>query len=225
MNPGSMMGIGSVLSALLGGLTGNNAKTGSTYSKNQRRNIDEIIQDVKGLKSGAQDITQNPNYMQGQDWLSSLFNDEGFFNKFEAPAFRQFNEEIIPGIANRFASMGSGGSLGSTAFRNQANRAGVDLATNLAAMRGGMQQQGVNQGMQYAQQPFQNYMNLQNLALTPTRNTYQGPSQGMFGALAAPFAQGAASYWGGQGGMNQQQSSPPWSNYASMAAGQYPGTY
>ncbi len=97
--------------------------------------------------------------------------------------------------------MGSGGSTGSTAFRNQINREGSNLAQNLSAQRTGMQQQALPQTYAAAQQPFSNLMQMYQQALgQPTMNQYQPPSAGGFGSLAAPFAQGAASYWGGQGG-------------------------
>ncbi len=235
MGTADILGIGSVLSALIGGLTGDKGKMGSTYDRQQKKSIHDALDDVRSMRrQGTQDVTQNQNYMQGQDWLSNLFNDEGFFKAFEAPLQRQFQENTVPELANRFASMGSGGSLGSTAFRNQLAREGSNLHTNIAAMRGGMQQQGVNQGLQYAQQPFNNMMQLLGTGLTPTKNTYTPANTGLFGGLAAPLAQGAASIWGQQAGQqagmdgnsyNPWNQSNPWSSLASMAAGQYPSTY
>ena len=230
MDPATLSLIASLVSGGLGSLFGNKAEKGSTYTQGQRQGIDEILQDIKGMKNNAQDITQNQNYGQGQDWLQGLFNDPQFFQNFEAPLQRQFQEETIPNLANRFASMGSGGSQGSTAFRNQLGREGSNLSTNIAALRGGLQQQGVNQGLQYAQQPFSNLMQLYQQALQPTQNTYQGPSTGLFGGLAAPFAQGAGTIWGQQAGQQAGQGTQgsqftqPQSMYRGYP-GQYPGTY
>ena len=131
------------------------------------------------------DVTQQPGYQQGNQWLMDLFNDPEFFKNFEAPLQRQFQEQTVPELANRFASMGSGGALGSTGFRNQLAREGSNLSTNIAALRGGMQQQGVNQSLQYAQQPFNNLMSLYQQALQPTQNVYQPPSGGPFQGLAS----------------------------------------
>lgn len=177
MDPASISAFMSILGPIFQAFTGNKEKQGSTYSKGQRSFIDDILKQVKGM-SGQQDITQNPQFQQGNEFFNSLFNDPSFFEKFEAPAMRQFNEEIIPGVANRFASMGSGGSLGSTAFRNQLGRESSNLATNLAAQRGQMQQQAIPQMLQYSQQPFSNYMSLLQQALTPTKNTFQPSSTG-----------------------------------------------
>lgn len=175
MDPAILSLLSSVLGPILKSIGGQQGQFGSTYNPKQLSNIDQINDMIKGM-SGQQDITQNPNYQQGQDWLNSLFNDPEFFKSFEAPLQRQFEEETIPGLANRFAGMGSGGSLGSTGFRNQLAREGSNLHTNIAAMRGGLQQQGVNQSLQYAQQPTSNFQNLLNYALTPTQNIYQPSS-------------------------------------------------
>ena len=123
---------------------GKDEEHGSTYTPGQQGGIDDILNMIKGMKGNA-DITQNPQYQQQNDWLMSMFNDPEFFNKFEAPLQRQFQEETVPGLANRFASMGSGGAMGSTAFRNQLGREGSNLSTNIAALRGGMQQNAVGQ--------------------------------------------------------------------------------
>jgi hypothetical protein len=200
MDPFITMLLTSLGTAGIGALTGNKGEKSSAFDKQQQGGIHDILNSINGMRGEAQDITQNQGYQQGQNWLNDLFNDENFFQNFEAPIQRQFSEQTIPELANRFGSMGSGGSLGSTAFRNQANREAGNLSSNIAALRGGMQQQGVNQSLQYAQQPFQNLMQMYQQALgQPINNQYQGPSAGI-GALAAPFAQGASSYWGGQGG-------------------------
>lgn len=175
MDPSTMMLLASLAPALLN-LGGSNGETKSTYNTQQKGGINDIFQMIKGLKGGG-DITQNQNYQQGSEWLNSLFNDPEFFKNFEAPLQRQFQEQTVPDLANRFASMGSGGALGSTGFRNQLAREGGNLSSNIAALRGGMQQQGVNQGLQYGQQPFQNLMQLLQTGLGhPTENVYQPPS-------------------------------------------------
>ncbi len=174
MDPATITAIMSVLGPALQAFSASQGKMGSTYGKGQQNMINDILKQVQGMRgSGGMDIAQNPQFQQGQEWLSGLFNDPEFFKSMEAPMMRKYNEEIIPGIANRFSGMGSGGSLGSTAFRNQLGRAGTDLSTNLAAMRGGMQQQGVNQSLQYAQQPMQNLMQMLGIGMTPYNNTYQ----------------------------------------------------
>ena len=194
-----MMLLASLAFGGIGAATGNKGEKGSMHNKKQLGLIDQAVEAVKGMQ-GSQDITQQPGYQQGNEWLMSMFNDPEFFDKFEAPLQRQFQEQTVPDLANRFASMGSGGALGSTGFRNQLAREGSNLSTNIAALRGGMQQQATPQLLNYAQQPFNNYMSMLQSALTPTQTTYQPPSTGGFGSLAAPFAQGAANVYGYQAG-------------------------
>ena len=212
MDPGTMMMIASLITAGGGALTGGKARQGSTYSKGAQKSIDDIFQDIKSMRGqGQQDITQNQGYQEGQNWLHSMFNDPDFFKNFEAPLQRQFEEQTVPDLANRFASQGSGGSLGSTGFRNQLAREGSNLHTNIAALRGGMQQQGVGQQLQYAQQPINNLNSMYQNALQPTQNQYQPPSPGI-GAFAGPLMSGANAYFGAGGGQNSN-------------AGQSPSTY
>jgi len=185
----AMMALPLILSAL--NIGGSKGEMKSTYNKGQKGGINDILDAIKSMggPQGA-DITQNPQYQQGNEWLMSMFNDPEFFNKFEAPMMRQFEEEIVPGVANRFASMGSGGAMGSTGFRNQMARESGNMATNLAAMRGNMQQNAIPQMMNSAQMPFQNMMSLYNTALGhPTQNVYQPPSS-PFAPVAGAAAQG-----------------------------------
>lgn len=207
-DPGMIMALMSAITGGLGAMNGNEGEQKSSYSEGQQGGINDILNMVKGMKGkGIGDITQNQGFQSGQNWINDLFNDQNFFDKFESPMQRQFSEQTMPDLASRFASQGSGGSLGSTAFRNQANREGERLQESIASMRGGMQSQGVNQALNYAQTPFQNMMQMYGLGTgSPMMNQYQPPNAGI-GAMAAPFMQGAASYWGGQGGQNNNNQS------------------
>lgn len=74
------------------------------------------------------------------DFYRGLLSGEGA-EQFEAPLRRQFQEEILPGIAEQFAGMGAGG-LQSGGFAQETGRAGTDLAERLGAMRAGLRQEG-----------------------------------------------------------------------------------
>lgn len=77
---------------------------------------------------------------QAADYNRNLLsNDSADINAFEAPLRREFNEDILPGIAERYAGMGSG-SYGSSGQRNQSLRAGRDLGERLASIRSGLRQ-------------------------------------------------------------------------------------
>jgi len=206
-------------------LFGSPGKQGSTYNQNQLGSIDQIIQQINGMRSkGGGDISQQQNFQQGQGFLNNLFNDQDFFNNMEAPAMRQFHEEIMPNLANQFAGMGSGGSFG-TAFRNQANREGSNLAERLSANRTGMQQQGANQALGYGQAQNQNFMQLLQQALQPTQNTYSQPTGGLLGPLMGALGGGAAAGYGqklGQSMFGGGQSGNQ--DYANGGGNQYPMT-
>jgi len=83
---------------------------------------------------------------QGMDWLQQILSgDESAFADFEAPMKRQFEREIVPGISERFAGMGSGGAQDSSAFQQSLGSAGRDLTTNLAALRSGLKMNALQQ--------------------------------------------------------------------------------
>lgn len=194
MDPMMMMMLMSAMGSMAGGpMGGKEGEFKSTYNPNQLGMLDQILNQVKG---GAPDITQNQGFQGGQEWLNKLYNDPEFFKSFEQPMIRNFEENLAPDIANRFAGMGSGGALGSSAFRNQMARETGNLQTNLAALKGGMQQQGLGQALQYGQAPFQNYMQQLMTALQPTQNVYQPPTAGFFGDIMSSLAGGAAKGYG-----------------------------
>lgn len=79
---------------------------------------------------------------QSADYYRDLLgNNSQDFQNFAAPQMRQFNEEIIPGLSEQFAGMGSGG-LSSSGFRNAAVNAGTDLSERLGAIRANLRNSG-----------------------------------------------------------------------------------
>lgn len=145
-------------------------------------------------------IEQSPLYGQGSDFLRRLLSsDPELMKQFEQPYLNNFNEVIVPGIAERFAGMGTGGGASSSSgLQNSLAQAGRGLQSDLAAMRGQMQLQGVNQGLQYAQQPYSNI--LASLQQRAFENTYQPGNQGLLGGalqgLAGGFSQGFGNQMG-----------------------------
>ncbi len=185
----------------------------STYSPQQQSSQNQFL---GGLDYGNQDITQNQNYQTGQDYLQSMFSDPNFFNKFEAPLQRQFNEDTIPGLANQFAGMGSGGSFG-TGFQNAAAREGRNLQQSIAALRGNMQQQAVPQLLGYAQQPTSNFMQQYGLGQQNQQNNiYRPATPGPLGEIGGALTGSTSGIWGdvlsglfnGKGGASQPQAAP-----------------
>ena len=110
---------------------------------------------------------------------------------FAAPYMRQFNEQVVPGIAERFAGMGSEGSLSSSGFQQSLGQAGSRLSESLAAMREGLGQQALGMLPQFI-----------GLGSQPTyQSLYQQPTRGLVPGLLEGIGQGAAkagmAYLGG----------------------------
>ena len=107
----------------------------------------------------------------GDYWRDILSDRPGAFAAFEAPAKRQFQEEIIPDLAEQFAGMGSG-NLSSSGFRNAGLQAGVGLSERLAAMRAGLRESAAS-----------NLYNLGQSSLQP-HTQYQQTNPGSEGFLS-----------------------------------------
>jgi len=130
--------------------------------------INPQIGDVFG--NIQQDMTQGQPYQQGMGALSSLLQDfdptatrEAFQTGVADPARKAFQEQTIPGIAERFAgagavsSSGLGRQLTSAATDLEGSLAGI-LSQNLLQGEQGhraLQSQGVGQALQFAMAPGQ----------------------------------------------------------------------
>lgn len=114
----------------------------------------------KGLKH---ELPVSPTETQGQNFLQNLLGrtPEQQLEGFEAPYLRQFREQTVPEIAERFTGQDA---QRSSAFGQTMGQAGAALQENLAALKGnlvnqllGQQLQGANVGLGYAQMPQQRY--------------------------------------------------------------------
>jgi len=138
---------------------------------------------------------------QGLGYMGDIFG--GGEQTFEAPAMRQFQEQIIPGIAEQFAGVGA---QSSGAFNQALGQAGAGLAENLAMMRSQLKERAMGHlGQFYSQQ------------MQPAFQWGQMPgTKGLFGNLAEGLGTGAGmmggmmgmgalgKYFGGMGGGGQQ---------------------
>lgn len=120
----------------------------------------------KPLGSPQQQALQNqllsilgPLLKKGSSTLSEMLDTSPeATERFAAPYKRQFEEEIIPGLAERFSSLDA---QRSSAFGQQLGSAGANLEEQLAALQGQLSQQGISNlfqllgsGMQPQQQTF-----------------------------------------------------------------------
>lgn len=122
----------------------------------------------------------------GLDITSRLAGgDESMFAQREAPALRQFQEQIMPQIASRFAGQGA---LKSSAFQNVAAGRGMELAESLQAQRQDIQRQSLQQLLGLSQSL---------LGQRPDQYGLQEQSQGFWGQLGSGLGQGLGAGAGG----------------------------
>ena len=141
-------------------------KKGPPESEIEKPTIDFL---KKGMKEGP---PTSPVETAGGSFLQRLLNEpaEEQLRGFEAPYMRQFQEEIAPAIAERYAGQNA---IRGSGFQNAMMGAGAGLAENLASLKGnlinqliGQQLQGANVGLGYAQMPGQRYgLQQQNASL------------------------------------------------------------
>lgn len=168
------------------------------YRSGQKGLLDKL---ARHFPSHKLDIERSGLYNRGYNYLKDLFSpDSEAMAAFEAPYLRQFNEEIIPSIAERFTQLGAG-SQSSSAFNQALAQQAGSLQERLASLRTGMQMSALPQALGYAQAPVQSYFNRASLALgspgiqqMAIPNT-PGFGQQFGGALAGGLGQGAG-IWG-----------------------------
>lgn len=162
---------------------------------------------MKGLNTFfKRPITKSPIFQQGQNYLQQLLSGsfDPNFQNFDQPYQENFEQNIVPGLAERFAGMGTGaGGLNSSAFTNSIAQAGRGLQSDLAAMREnlkfqnqGQKLQGAGQSLQYAQQPYSNLLSA--ISQRPFENTYQPGSNGLIGGALQGLGGGFGQGFGGQ---------------------------
>ncbi len=110
-----------------------------TMNKGQQQYQNSTLQMLNQMLGKGGGVGQANNFLQ-----QLLSGSPEAFQNFEAPYMRQFNQEIVPGIAERFSGMGSGAQR-SSAFQQSLGQAGAGLSQNLASMRSGMQMNGISQ--------------------------------------------------------------------------------
>lgn len=102
-----------------------------------------------------------------QNLAGSIGQDQ--FSPIAQEATRRFEQETVPGLAERFTSLG-GGARQSSGFQQTVGQAGAGLQSQLAALQSqmGMQQRGQDIGL---------LQNLLGLGLTPQYQTQVIPAQ------------------------------------------------
>lgn len=160
----------------------------------KRENVSTLRPEQEGLYNNLQNSAMREGaggaFGQSSDYYRGLLgNDSQDYDDFAAPQIRQYNEDIIPGISEQFAGMGSGG-LSSSGLKNAQVQGGVDLAERLGQIRANLRQAGA-QGLQnIGQLGLQNYS--QNM-------TTQPGSQGFLSNIAPAVGTAIGSFAGPAG--------------------------
>ena len=150
------------------------------------------------LQGASQGMGAGGAFGDSADYYRGLLsNNSEDFNAFAAPEMRRFNEQTIPGIAEQFAGMGSGG-LSSSGFRNASINAGTDLSERLGAIRAQLRQQGAQGLMNIGQQSLGDYN--QNFYQEPQDSGLLGGIGSALGGLAGSFIPGVGTALGAAAG-------------------------
>lgn len=150
----------------------------------------------KGLRDVGNQIYQlgQGGYQDAMSLLQQYLDPQSdVYRNFEKPYLQQFEQQIVPGLAERFAGMGAmGGGLSSSGFGQSLGAAGANLQTQLAQMKQQYQRQSINDLLnQY------NYLTGQYLGARPFENAYQPGSTGAFGGIASGLGTGIGFAAGG----------------------------
>lgn len=165
----------------------------STLSSGQKSLLSQILSSLQGQSSNIQ---QSPLFQQGSSYLSNLLSGSPEATAaFEAPYMRQFNEQIVPGLAERFSGLGSG-AQSSSAFSQALGAAGAGLSENLAALRSALQMQAVPQALGYSQQPVSNLLGFSNLGLGTNTKAFMPKQLPFWQQLLLSVGQGGSQALG-----------------------------
>lgn len=126
------------------------------------------------------------------DYQQQLMNPSSqAVEQFAQPYMNQFNQQTIPGLAERFAGMGAmGGGLSSSGFGQALGAAGGNLQAQLAQLKAGL-------GQQAAQSLMGQYGQLSGMGLNAQPFAYQQQAPSALGGMLQGWAQG------GFGGLGQ----------------------
>jgi len=159
------------------------------------------------------------------DLLKQIQGQQFNFDPIAQQARSQFQTQTVPSIAERFASMGTGGSQRSSAFAGALGSAGSGLEQSLAALKAqyGLQERGLNQQL---------LGQLLGVGLTPTFENYQTPGeqgwlQTLLGMLANAGGQvastAAGAYLGNPGLFSRSRAAASQPNYLNQLSQPYLG--
>ena len=156
----------------------------ATGTPQQEALHNNILQQAMGMQQ------QGGGYNLAQQHYNNLLQPGNeAYNNFAAPYMQQFNEQTLPGIAERFAG---GGALSSSGFGQALGGAASGLQGQLAQLFSQLQGQAAG-----AQTNQYNQLSQQGLNYQPFAYQQQAGSQGMLAPLLSGLATGVGTAFGG----------------------------
>ena len=193
-----------LLNQLTGFVAGGIGEGGPVFQGQRQADLSPLQQQAinffggQGFNQGLQNLGQANQFFGGQ--VNQQFNPAQVAQEFQVdtanPALRNFQQNIVPGISERFAGRNA---LRSGAFGRNLAEAGGNLQANLAAQLGRRQ---VGERTRLNQNQFAGAQGLQQNALLPQQllgpllglgGLQQGQQQGQLNAQQARFQEGLAT--------------------------------
>lgn len=168
---------------------------------NMLSNYLQRYQGAEGERGAPLSIGQTQPFQLGSEYLNNLYSQSpDAFDRLKQPYINQFQQEIVPGIAERFGSMGSG-SYGSSGLNQALAQAGSNLSAQLGSQFENQRSSMFPQLQQYGQAPMDQFRQLmsQLLGQNTFENTYQPGNTGFLGNILEGLGKGVGSRIG-QGG-------------------------
>lgn len=133
-------------------------------------------------------------YNQSSGYLNNLYSQSpDAFNRMSDPYMRQFQQQTVPGLAERFSSAGEGGRH-SSGFNQAIGQAGANLSSQLGSMFEGLRSQNLGNAMGFSNMPFNQAQGA--LGQNMFENVYQPGSTGLMGGLAQGLGSGLGMGFG-----------------------------
>jgi hypothetical protein len=155
----------------------------ATGTKQQQQLHNQVLQQAMQMSQGG--------YQNAQDYYNNILQPgSNAYSNFAAPYMQQFEEQILPGIAERFAG---GGALSSSGFGQALGGAASGLQSQLAQLFSQLQQQAAGAQTNQYNQLTQTGLNYQPFAYQQQEGTtgfLPNLLAGIGGAAAGPLGAG-----------------------------------
>jgi hypothetical protein len=150
-----------------------------------------------------------PAYQSGMGYLQDLYSQSPeAFSRMQEPYMKQFQQQTVPGLAERFSQAGG---RQSSAFNQAMGQAGGNLSSQLGGMFEQMRSQNLGNLLNFANAPFQQGMQMMNLK--PFGYETQEGSPGLLGPILGAVGGAAAGPFGsaiGSGAANWMKQQFGW---------------